>query len=149
MTTNLHAELAALMAEHARLVQADIPEDMPRHGKQKAAPKKWEVCIRDEKGVIQAIIVSGKIKELSQTFDRAQEADQWACNKLAKGASGWYAEISLSGTTVSTRIHRDVAIQRIFGNNRPGPVFHQKSGRGGTMEFGVKAHQTRVEFSRG
>ena len=141
-------QLQELLAERDRLlVWANEP--VTRRGRQ-ATPKKWEVVIYDASGAVQVLVNKGKVVELVKTFDRSQEADQWAALKLTNnGAAGWYATISLTGTHISTRMDRDPAMDRIMNSHRPGPAFHQKSGRFGTLGFGVKAHQTRVEFSRG
>jgi hypothetical protein len=142
-------QLQELLAQRDKLL-AELSIDRPAQtsGRQ-ARQGKWQAVIYDQTGAIQMQVVNGKAKELAQTFDKSQQADQWAYNKLAKTAPGWYAEVSLSGSKTCTTIDRDTAIDMIYGNHRPFPVTHTKSGRFGTMGFGVKAHQTRVEFSRG
>ena len=149
---DLQAELQLLRAQNAALRAEQETEDEPirkRRGRQSASMKKWEATLFDGTGAIQCIIVKGKAVELHRSFDKAQDADQWAFNTLSRlGASDWYAMVNLSGTHICSLIGRDEALGRLIKHKTPTAIF-QKSGKGGSLGFGVKAHQSRIEFSRG
>ena len=149
---DIQQELELLRQANAKL-RAEIDgasSEAPIRGRQSASPKRWEAVIYNSEGIIQAVAdKKGRLNELSKSFDRSQEADQWCYNKLARGPSDWYAEVHLTGTHVSTRIDRDEAIDRIFGSHKPNTVCHSKSGKFGSLGFGMKVKNTRVEFSRG
>jgi hypothetical protein len=151
MSLSLQEELELLRTQNAALKAEQEEDEEPirqRRGRQ-GTPKRWEAALFDGNDNLQTIIIKGKEVTLCKGFNMAQEADQYAFNTLSRlGSSDWYAIVSLNGSHISSRINRDEALGRLVKHKTPTAIF-QKSGKGGSLAFGVKAHQTRVTFSGG
>ncbi len=143
--------IARLMQENEALKSTVEPTKAPRATRE-AKVSNWTATVYDGKGIIQTRINSkGKVEEIARGFDKAQQADQWACLRLCDGGSDWYAMVESSAMPIATKITREEAMGRIMGRlpGKGSPVMQGKGKGGGSLGFGVKVKETRVEFSRG
>lgn len=155
--TDILEQLAILRAENARLLaESEEQELRPAARKQagtrqaRTISKPWLAVVYNSDGTIAMNVdPKGKIRELTKGFDRSGDADKWVFLRLNEAKPGSYAEITCSFGRVCERITRDEALGRMIGHRRV-PVTHSNNYRPGRLlGFGVKVHQTRVEFSRG
>jgi hypothetical protein len=92
--------------------------------------------------------VTGKWKDLQESFDLPQRAEGWLDRKLAAGAPDWRGEVASTkmtgkdGLPITTHVTRGDAIAREL--RRPkGPVMNAKPKSTGRLGFGVKSNPDR------
>src|SRR5208283_2128929 len=151
MDDDLLKELARLREENIRLKAGDEPKA------RKGSPvdvKPWVAMVFDGKGEV-LLFSEGpnRGERIEKTFWKASEADRWVDLRLVKdGFAGCYGTIGHKSMRVLTTIDRDAAMGRTFGRQpgKPGQMQPTKPNpEHKKMGFGVKCHQSRVEFSRG
>jgi hypothetical protein len=143
--------IARLMQENEVLKSTVEPAKAPRATRE-AKVHNWTATIFDSKDIIQTRVNSkGKVEQITKGFEMSQQADQWACLRLCDGASDWYAIVESGSMPIATKITREEAMGRIMGRlpGKGSPVVQGKGKGGGSLGFGVKVKETRVEFSRG
>jgi hypothetical protein len=146
--------IARLMQENEALKSTGSFEPIAKKARatREAKVHPWTATIFDGKDIIQTKVNSkGKLEQITKGFEKCQQADQWACLRLCDGASDWYAIVESGSMPIATKITREEAMGRIMGRlpGKGSPVIQGKGKGGGSLGFGVKAHQTRVTFSHG
>ena len=113
-------------------------------------PKPWCATVYDGRG---NVVQDAKGKDIIAGFDLASAADRFADRRLFECASDCFAVIAstrmfrANGEPISTTVMRNDAIARVLKGKRPSAC--RKGAPSSILGFVGKAHQTRVEFSRG
>ena len=150
---DLMEQLRQLREDNAKL-RGEVDEQPVKESRRTAVEKAWTTTIYNADGeVLTKKDSKGKIIPMIKGFDRASGADKWGSLRLAvDGFAGCYATIEHMSMPIKITVDRDAAMGHIYGQQpgKPGAVQHAKSNsKHKALGFGVKVHQTRVEFSCG
>jgi len=110
--------------------------------------KSFEACIRDGSG---AVLYKDDGKPMRQAFDLPQRASEWVDRRLFEQSPDCYGEVTHlkahNPLTATDTILRDDSIARILKTGMRPVCKVMKSSA--TLGFGVKAKQSKANFSHG
>jgi hypothetical protein len=111
--------------------------------------KPFTACVRDGSG---AVLVNEEGKEIRQSFDLPQRAQDWCDRRLLECAPECFGEIvhntAHNPNHATDLITRDEAMARLFKTPRT-PVMKAQKQSQSKLGFGVKAHPSVAKFSHG
>lgn len=145
----LNAIREAVMG-HIMLVDLTKAKESAEKGEKESKTRKpFTACIRDGSG---AVLVNEEGKEIRQSFDLPQRAQDWCDRRLLECAPECFGEVihntAHNPNHAKDLITRDEAMARLFKTPRT-PVMKAQKQSQSKLGFGVKAHPSVAKFSHG